>query len=410
MVEQANGTDSHLTPIFEPLLAERQQRLLSITTKDVQHRHGHFHGIVETISDDATHQPHTDYFGISTQPLTGQFVRQRRTLRGDDVWIWPHPFDPLLPGLPAATTPARVQEDYGTSGLEINGLETIIYRPLKRAVLKASFCSAERAGQPAQTAELYLKVLPEHIAVKVYQRHRMLADAGIPVPLPVRIPVDGVVALPASRGTSLAALIKSGRGSVFDPHSIPRMLSQFPPAGLELAERPSWAQRSVEFIDLALVAMPHHTTRILQLGERLESIQPHLQLGPLTVTHGDLYEAHVLVDPQTAVISGLLDVDSVGPGHRVDDLACLLGHTAVLETVDSGYHPHSWNAVLNWFQAFSQWEHGPTLAARSAAVVLSLIPSHQPDLSAQRVGEQRLAIAHRLMDLATGSVGAGGAN
>lgn len=43
--------------------------------------------------------------------------------------------------------------------------------------------------------------------------------------------------------------------------------------------------------------------------------------------HGDFYEAQVLVDDGR--VSGIIDVDSAGPGERVDEWANLLGHLSV---------------------------------------------------------------------------------
>ncbi|MGC8035516.1 phosphotransferase, partial [Salmonella enterica] len=75
------------------------------------------------------------------------------------------------------------------------------------------------------------------------------------------------------------------------------------------------------------------------------------QRGPVVPTHGDFYEANVLMQEET--ISCLLDVDSLGPGHRVDDLACFLGHVAVLPAVDSRY-VHAPAALDRFARVFAQ--------------------------------------------------------
>jgi hypothetical protein len=48
---------------------------------------------------------------------------------------------------------------------------------------------------------------------------------------------------------------------------------------------------------------------------------------------GDFHEAQLLVQRQR--ICGLLDVDTYGLGHRVDDLATLIGHLAILALTSS---------------------------------------------------------------------------
>ena len=46
-------------------------------------------------------------------------------------------------------------------------------------------------------------------------------------------------------------------------------------------------------------------------------------------THGDFHEGQLFV--AGGVITGVLDVDTVGPGRRADDLACLLAHLSTVQ-------------------------------------------------------------------------------
>ena len=64
-----------------------------------------------------------------------------------------------------------------------------------------------------------------------------------------------------------------------------------------------------------------------------------MDLGPVVATHGDFHEGQLTV---TRVgegwrPSGLLDVDTVGPGHRVDDLACLVAHAIAAGAVHEAH-------------------------------------------------------------------------
>ncbi len=47
--------------------------------------------------------------------------------------------------------------------------------------------------------------------------------------------------------------------------------------------------------------------------------------------HGDFCESQLLVDG--GVVTGLLDVDTAGRGHRIDDWATMLAHLVLLERV-----------------------------------------------------------------------------
>jgi hypothetical protein len=64
---------------------------------------------------------------------------------------------------------------------------------------------------------------------------------------------------------------------------------------------------------------PAESERIERIGAQL---QPRGQ-GRLITVHGDFYDSQVLV--QDGQVVGLLDLDDVGPGERVDDLATMAG-------------------------------------------------------------------------------------
>ena len=72
-------------------------------------------------------------------------------------------------------------------------------------------------------------------------------------------------------------------------------------------------------------------------------------------------------------VSGLIDVDSIGPGYRVDDLACLLGHMSVLPHLAPKAYPHVAQDLAQWSAACEMFVDPVALNARCAGVVLSLI-------------------------------------
>lgn len=115
-------------------------------------------------------------------------------------------------------------------------------------------------------------------------------------------------------------------------------------------------------------------------------------------THGDFYEANVLM--RDSRISCLLDVDSLGPGHRVDDLACFLGHLAVLPAVDPRYI-HAPAGFDRFARAFAAEVDPDGLRVRAASVALSLVAGardvQRRDWEVQ--AEHRLRCAEVLLDL-----------
>ncbi|MBX9245107.1 phosphotransferase, partial [Actinotalea ferrariae] len=126
----------------------------------------------------------------------------------------------------------------------------------------------------------------------------------------------------------------------------------------------------------AAVAVPARAAEIARLRDALAEVLARTDAGPVVATHGDLHEANLLVDDGALV--GLLDVDALGPGHRVDDLACLLAHLSVLPALAPGTYRHVPGALRRWLAAVDDagaaLDVDPVaLRARAGAVVLSLV-------------------------------------
>ena len=65
--------------------------------------------------------------------------------------------------------------------------------------------------------------------------------------------------------------------------------------------------------------------------------------------------------------------DSVGPGHRVDDLACLLGHVSVLPHLAPATYPRVPPVLAAWTHRCEELVDPVALHTRGAGVVLSLV-------------------------------------
>jgi Ser/Thr protein kinase RdoA (MazF antagonist) len=76
----------------------------------------------------------------------------------------------------------------------------------------------------------------------------------------------------------------------------------------------------------------HHAAMLATVlpdaGGRLDEIVGRLSMPPVRsaagTVHGDLHEAQLVVDDDDVI--GLLDIDDVGCGDRLDDVATLVGH------------------------------------------------------------------------------------
>jgi hypothetical protein len=306
-----------------------------------------------------------------------------------------HPADPLLPGLPLALDQDRVTAlAFGPGHVPgETGLDLRSYRPLRRAVIRADNGGDRR----------YLKVLRRHAAGGLADRHRMLRAAGVPAPALAGDPVQDVVAMHPAPGTPLADLLMRDGAADVDPHELVAVLRSLPSAVLALPVRPPWAARVRDYGEGAVAALPEQSARIRRLAEGIDEAVRTSDGGPLVPTHGDFYEGNLLITG--GAVSGLLDVDALGPGRLVDDLACFLGHLAVLPGLHPGY-THVPQALLRFLRAFDEHVDPAALRSRAAAVSLTLVAGARRDaaddagageaLSRLEVAEQFLTEARAL--------------
>ncbi|MBG6085488.1 aminoglycoside phosphotransferase family protein [Zhihengliuella flava] len=282
------------------------------------------------------------------------------------VTVWRHPDDPRLPGLATAAVPERAESALG-QGDVLTRLETVAYRPLRRAVLRATFST-----RPPAVVErvVYLKVMRPDQADALVERSRLLAEAGLPVPPVLAHHHDGVAAFAEVPGSSLSRLIMDDGAASLDPRDLIRLLDRLPSAVVDLPVRAAWADRADRYAEAARAALPDYSRRITELEEGVRTCLAEADRGPVVPTHGDFYEANLMMEGTRIV--GLLDVDNVGPGRRADDYACLLGHVAVLPTVDERYQLID-TALEHFGAAFTRDEDPRAVWGSAAGVALSLI-------------------------------------
>lgn len=281
------------------------------------------------------------------------------------VHVWRHPADPELPALPVACSPERLAERLGVG--ETPRIDLLAYRPLRRAVVRAR-------GAALPDAEVYAKVVRPKTLRDLSARHDMLTGAGVPAPAVLRADEDGLLVIRAGRGTSLAGMLARGMThrqarEVLD--DVVGVLDRLPAAALDLPRRPAWAERARHYAHAAGVVLPEHRSRIDALADGIVDALASTDAGPLVPTHGDLYEANLLmIDGR---VSTLLDVDALGPGHRVDDLACLLAHVSVLPHLAPRTYPQVPQVLRWWTDRALELVDPAALRARAAGVVLSLV-------------------------------------
>ena len=118
------------------------------------------------------------------------------------VGVWRWPFDPVVPGLADAVTPAKAASFLGELIHGQPRLEVVAYRPTQRAVVRV----VDETG-----TTFYVKAVPPADVADLVDRHRRLLDAGVPVPAVLRHDDSrGLVAMEALTGPTIRDRIKRG--------------------------------------------------------------------------------------------------------------------------------------------------------------------------------------------------------
>lgn len=331
-------------------------------------------------------EPTTEYLGATTADVSGDVAEL--TLDDLVLRVWRHPDDPALPGLLGACDPDTVAGWLGVDHL--TSLETTAYRPLRRAVIRAE----------ADGLRAFVKVMRPRKADALHKRLRLVARAGVG-PALLAAPGNGVLVTAAAEGESLAEALVAWDS---DPDRLPTsaslvaLLDSLPARAIDLRRRDAWSDRLDFHGANAVGRLPGEAGRIESLVADLTGLRDTSDPGPLTVVHGDFYEANIFVVGGKA--SGVIDVDSLGPGHRVDDLACLLAHVAVLPDLSPGHYPRVAEVLEGWRGDFEALVDPVALRARTAAVLVSLIGGGTPGQARVRLG-----LAERWRDLAREAAG-----
>lgn len=280
---------------------------------------------------------------------------------GLGVHVWQHPHDPELPMLARALDSARMSDAVGQAVTS----KLVAYRPTRRAVARLEGSD----GRPVAFA----KIVRPSVARAITGRHQILVGSGTPVPPVLHTASNGLLVLGMAGGVTMANYIAAGLPdpiATFD--AVMGALDSLPEAVLDLPVHPAWADRVEHYGHAAATALPERAREAHALAAQVRQQMSTSKPGPIVPTHGDFYEANIFMSG-TEHVSEILDVDSVGPGRRVDDIACLLGHLSVLPHLAPAVYPHVPALVELWWEHAARNHDPRALAARAAAVTLSLV-------------------------------------
>ena len=283
-----------------------------------------------------------------------------------EVAVWIYPQDPDLPGLARAAYAESMAEvcnahqvfDHAVVPGDLD-LHMVGYRPRRRAVVRVAASDDE---------VVYVKVLRPRLFDDVVRRHRLLAEAGVPVAPIAATTDDQLLILRELRGIPLAQ-------AVFEParpctaEQLIELLDSLPASVAQLERRPPWSDAVHHYANVVAKAVPRLEERLGRLVDTIAAGLAPVGLGH-EPTHGDFHEGQVHV--ADGRVCGLLDIDTIGPGHRVDDLACLVAHLSTIQRMNPAQEARVHELVRSWVPVFDTRVDPTQLRLRSAAVIISL--------------------------------------
>lgn len=326
-----------------------------------------------------------ELLGVSARAHGVTVSDERAEIFGDgdrEVAVWLYPHDPDLPGLARAAYPesmAALLNAYRVTSVPLVpsdlDLEMIGYRPRRRAVVRAS------VKHPPQT--FYVKVLRERLFREVSARHRLLLDGGVPAPEIAAATPDFLLVLRQLPGRPLAQ-------AVFDDvapctaEQLVDLLDSFPLSVARLERRPPWSDAVAHYAEMVTASLPAVEHRMRWLAREISAGLAGLPPGD-EPTHGDFHEGQIHV--ARGRICGVLDVDTIGPGRRADDLACLIAHLSTIQHMTPRQAERVHALIRAWVPVFDQRVDPHELRLRAAAVIISLATGpyrgQEPDWEAE---------------------------
>ncbi|MFW2514365.1 phosphotransferase [Demequina sp. SO4-13] len=286
-----------------------------------------------------------------------------------EVHVWRHPADPHLPGLADACIPEtlapRLSAATGRS-ITIESLDMMVMRPMRRAVLRV------RTVAEDGRRNWYVKVVRPERAEAMLARHRMCELA--PLALDAG---DGIVVVQEAHGIPMTRALHRPDGSdpaAIDPQMLLAAMDRLPDEATALERRPPVPDRVAQYARMAVTeGLPEE--RVEALERRITAVLAAAPEHPTVATHGDLHAANIYLDDAMAPtrVEALIDLDTLGPGRRIDDCACMVAHMMVLPQLDAEGYRGVPPVAARMLEAFGDQFGIDELRARVSANILSLV-------------------------------------
>ena len=273
------------------------------------------------------------------------------------IAVWRFPNDPKLPGLPHAVQPDLLKGLLAEVGADhpIRLIKTRSYRPRRRAVVEVV----------TERHRLFVKVVrPSRVEALQTAHATMTGKLRVPRSLGWS-PELGIAVLEAIPGSTLRRAIESGDPALPSPAQLTGLLNRLP----ELStERPALLERLPVHERFLTTIMPEEAERLAQMVEAIGAVPSE----PIVAAHNDFHSSQVIV--ADGEISGLIDIDTVGLGRRVDDYAMLIGNVFTL-ALGSGHTEAFASYGKGLLAGFEREIDRESLRLHTAAAVISFATS-----------------------------------
>ena len=158
-------------------------------------------------------------------------------------------------------------------------------------------------------------------------------------------------------------------GSPCTAESLVSLLDQLPPQVCDLPRRSPWSESVAHYCRMVAAALPDQSERLERMAQIITEGLSDVPAGN-EPTHGDFHEGQIHV--WNGHVCGILDVDTVGPGRRADDLACLVAHLSTVQRMNVPQADRMRQILTAWVPVFDSRVDPIELRLRSAAVAISL--------------------------------------
>jgi hypothetical protein len=297
---------------------------------------------------------------------------------GGPVAVWRLPKDPYLPGFQLATDPAFVRELLDQIGAPPGDIElqTRSYWPRWRAVIEVT-TTPSAAGErlvfrpgrgferPKPTSVVYLKVVRPDRVAKLRRTHELLSGIAPIADCQYCSEQDGLMVLESLPGETLWQCVRRPNFPPPDGRDLMALLTSVEQADVQRSRRMTSRESARLAAALLSAILPTEAGRLDRFIDALGEDPDE----PLITIHGDFHEVQVLVDRDG--ICGLLDLDDVGPGQRIDDLAMMAGRFWSFAPFEKRGRERIAQYALDLLESFAAYADPEDLHQRVACVLLA---------------------------------------